>query len=64
MLLSLEMKYVTFIKELTKKMCRYFNIYIAVECDIRRFIFSKANFSFFQVEFSHSEKSSRNWTLR
>ena len=33
------MKYVTFIKELTKKMCRYFTIYIDVECNIRRLFF-------------------------
>jgi len=33
------MKYMTFIKELTKKMCTYFTIYIDVECNIRRFIF-------------------------
>jgi len=33
------MKYVTFIKEFTKKMCRYFTIYIDVEGNIRRFIF-------------------------
>ena len=48
------MEYVIFIKELTKTMCKYFTIDIDVECNIGRFIFSKSNLSYFQVEFSHS----------
>jgi len=39
-------------------MCKKFTIYIDVECKIGRFIFSKSNLSYFQVEFSHSENSS------
>ena len=50
------MEYVTFIKELTKNVQIVLTIYIDFECHIGCFIFSKSSLSYFQVEFSHSEK--------